>query len=169
VVDETFNGNVTTLHSTMESIETEVLGADVVIGAVLVAGASAPKLVTRKMLRDMKRGAVLVDVSIDQGGCFETSHPTTHADPTFEVDGIIHYCVANMPGAVPVTSAQALNNATLPFVIKLAEKGLAAFDRDPHLAAGLNVKAGRIMHASVAASLGFDGGPLGKVLPVAAE
>ena len=106
-----------------KSIETEVLGADVVIGAVLVAGASAPKLVTRDMLPRMKRGAVLVDVSIDQGGCFETSRPTTHADPTFEVDGIIHYCVANMPGAVPVTSAQALNNATLPFVIKLADRG----------------------------------------------
>jgi alanine dehydrogenase len=144
-----------------------VLAADVVIGAVLVAGASAPKLVRRDMLKHMKRGAVLVDVSIDQGGCFETSHPTTHADPTFEVDGIIHYCVANMPGAVPVTSAQALNNATLPFVIKLADKGLAAFDRDPHLAAGLNVRDGRIMHSAVAASLGFDS--MGKALPVAAE
>jgi len=108
------------------------------------------------MLARMKRGAVLVDVAIDQGGCFETSRPTTHADPTFEVDGIVHYCVANMPGAVPVTSAQALNNATLPFVIKLADKGLAAFDHDPHLAAGLNVHKGRIMHAVVAASLGFD-------------
>jgi alanine dehydrogenase len=125
--------------------------------------------VRRDMLRHMKRGAVLVDVSIDQGGCFETSHPTTHADPTFEVDGIIHYCVANMPGAVPVTSAQALNNATLPFVLKLADKGLAAFDRDPHLAAGLNVRDGRIMHSAVAASLGFDGGSLGNALPVAAE
>src|SRR6185312_9985240 len=103
----------------------EVLDADVVIGAVLVAGASAPKLVTRAMLKEMKEGAVLVDVAIDQGGCFETSRATTHAHPTFEIDGIIHYCVANMPGAVPVTSAQALNNATLPFVIKLADKGLA--------------------------------------------
>ena len=155
-LDELFEGRVKTLASTMDSVETEVLGADAVIGAVLVAGASAPKLVTRAMLKHMKRGAVLVDVSIDQGGCFETSKPTTHAEPTFEVDGIIHYCVANMPGAVPVTSAQALNNATLPFVIKLAERGLAAFDRDPHLAAGLNVKGGRIMHASVAMSLGFD-------------
>jgi alanine dehydrogenase len=104
----------------------------------------------------MKRGAVLVDVAIDQGGCFETSRPTTHAHPTFEVDGVIHYCVTNMPGVVPVTSAQALNNATLPFVIKLADKGLAAFDRDPHLAAGLNVKGGRITHPAAAASLGFD-------------
>jgi alanine dehydrogenase len=155
-LDELFEGRVRTLASTIETIENEVLAADVVIGAVLVAGASAPKLVTRAMLKDMKKGAVLVDVSIDQGGCFETSKPTTHARPTFEVDGIIHYCVANMPGAVPVTSAQALNNATLPFVIKLAEKGLAAFDRDPHIAAGLNVKDGRIAHAAVAASLGFD-------------
>lgn len=168
-LDELFEGRVRTLASTMEIVETEVLGADVVVGAVLVAGASAPKLVRRDMLRHMKRGAVLVDVSIDQGGCFETSRPTTHADPTFEVDGIIHYCVANMPGAVPVTSAQALNNATLPFVIKLADKGLAAFDCDPHLAAGLNVRKGRIMHAAVAASLGFDGGSMGKVFPVAAE
>jgi alanine dehydrogenase len=112
---------------------------------------------------------VLVDVSIDQGGCFETSRPTTHADPTFEVDGIIHYCVANMPGAVPVTSAQALNNATLPFVIKLANKGVAAFDDDKHLSAGLNVRNGRIMHPAVAASLGFDGAPKGNVRLVAAE
>jgi alanine dehydrogenase len=168
-LDELFEGRVRTLASTMEIIETEVLGADVVIGAVLVAGASAPKLVRRDMLARMKRGAVLVDVSIDQGGCFETSRPTTHADPTFEIDGIIHYCVANMPGAVPVTSAQALNNATLPFVIKLADNGLAAFDRDPHLAAGLNVRDGKIMHAAVAASLGFDRGPRGKVRLVAAE
>ncbi|MFT3731384.1 MAG: alanine dehydrogenase [Hyphomicrobium sp.] len=155
-LDELFEGRVKTLASTMETIENEVLAADVVIGAVLVAGASAPKLVSRAMLKDMKKGAVLVDVAIDQGGCFETSKPTTHAHPTYEVDGIIHYCVANMPGAVPLTSAQALNNATLPFVMKLADKGLAAFDRDPHLAAGLNVKEGRITHSAVAASLGFD-------------
>ncbi len=167
-LDELFEGRVRTLASTMDSIETEVFGADVVIGAVLVAGASAPKLVSRDMLSHMKRGSVLVDVSIDQGGCFETSRPTTHADPTFEVDGIIHYCVANMPGAVPVTSAQALNNATLPFVIKLADRGLAALDDDPHLAAGLNVRNGRIVHPAVAASLGFDGGSTGKVRLVAA-
>jgi len=168
-LDELFEGRVRTLASTMETVENEVLAADVVVGAVLVAGASAPKLVTRDMLGRMKKGAVLVDVSIDQGGCFETSKPTTHADPTFEIDGIIHYCVANMPGAVPMTSAQALNNATLPFVMKLADKGLAAFDRDPHLAAGLNVKDGRIMHQVVAASLGFDRIGGGKVLPLAAE
>jgi alanine dehydrogenase len=161
-----FEGRVRTLASTMDIIETEVLAADVVVGAVLVAGASAPKLVTRDMLAHMKRGAVLVDVSIDQGGCFETSRPTTHDNPTFAVDGIIHYCVANMPGAVPVTSAQALNNATLPFVIKLANEGLAAFDCDKHLAAGLNVRDGRIMHAAVAGSLGFETAT--KVLPAAA-
>jgi len=160
---------VRTLASTIETIENEVVTADVVIGAALVPGASAPKLVTRAMLKEMKKGAVLVDVSIDQGGCFETSKPTTHARPTFEVDGIIHYCVANMPGAVPVTSARALNNATLPFVMKLAEKGLAAFDRDPHLAAGLNVKDGRIMHQAVAASLGFDGLDETRSFRIAAE
>jgi alanine dehydrogenase len=168
-LDELFEGRVRTLVSTMETIENEVLAADVVVGAVLIAGASAPKLVSRAMLKDMKKGAVLVDVAIDQGGCFETSKPTTHAHPTFEVDGIIHYCVANMPGAVPVTSAQALNNATLPFVIKLAEKGLAAFDHDPHLAAGLNVKAGRITHTAVAASLGFDSIANSRNLRIAAE
>ncbi|RUO97907.1 alanine dehydrogenase [Hyphomicrobium sp.] len=168
-LDELFEGRVRTLASTMDTIENEVLAADVVVGAVLVAGASAPKLVTRAMLKDMKKGAVLVDVSIDQGGCFETSKPTTHAHPTFEVDGVIHYCVANMPGAVPVTSAQALNNATLPFVLKLADKGLAAFDRDPHLAAGLNVKGGRITHAAVAASLGFDSLEGSKNARIAAE
>ncbi len=131
-LDELFEGRARTLAATLEATETEVLAADVVVGAVLVAGASAPKLVTRDMLKRMKRGAVLVDVSIDQGGCFETSHPTTHASPTFEVDGIIHYCVANMPGCVPTSSAQALNNATLPFVIKLAEQGLArAGQRSP--------------------------------------
>jgi len=168
-LDELFEGRVRTLASTMDSIETEVLGADVVIGAVLVAGASAPKLVSREMLKHMKRGAVLVDVSIDQGGCFETSRPTTHANPTYEVDGIIHYCVANMPGAVPVTSSQALNNATLPFVIKLADKGLAALDEDKHLAAGLNVRSRQIVHPAVAASLGFDGSDKRKVRLVAAE
>jgi len=159
-LDELFEGRVRTLASTLDTIETEVFGADVVVGAVLVTGASAPKLVSRGMLKQMKRGAVLVDVSIDQGGCFATSRPTTHANPTFEVDGIIHYCVANMPGCVPVSSAQALNNATLPFVLKLAEKGLAAIERDRHLAAGVNVRAGRITHPAVAASLGFDGAPV---------
>ena len=115
-------------------MEHEVFAADVVIGAVLVPGASAPKLVTREMLKSMQKGAVLVDVAIDQGGCFETSHPTTHAEPTYEVDGIIHYCVANMPGAVPLTSSHALNNATLPFGLALANLGFAAVTQNPHLA-----------------------------------
>lgn len=155
-LDELFQGRARTLASTLESIEMEVLTADVVVGAVLVAGASAPKLVSRDMLTRMKRGAVLVDVSIDQGGCFETSRPTTHAEPTYEVEGIVHYCVANMPGSVPVTSAQALNNATLPFVMDLADRGLKALGSNPHLAAGLNVAEGRIVHPAVAASLRFD-------------
>lgn len=168
-LDELFEGRVRTLASTLDTIETEVLAADAVIGAVLIPGASAPKLVTKAMLADMKKGAVLVDVAIDQGGCFETSRPTTHANPTYEVDGVIHYCVANMPGAVPMTSAQALNNATLPFVLKLADKGLAALEDDKHLAAGLNVRAGRITHAAVAASLGFDRLDGGRAYAVAAE
>jgi alanine dehydrogenase len=120
-----------------------------------VPGASAPKLVTRKMLRSMQPGAVIVDVAIDQGGCFETSRPTTHADPTYEVDGIIHYCVANMPGAVPLTSSQALNNATLPFGLAIANQGFAAITQDPHLRAGLNVHRGRITNKAVAESLGL--------------
>ena len=139
-----FSGRVRTRFSTIEAVEEEVFAADVVIGAVLVPGASAPKLVTRAMLKSMQRGAVLVDVAIDQGGCFETSHATTHADPTYEVDGVVHYCVANMPGAVPVTSSQALNNATLPFGLALANKGFAAVLEDPHLRNGLNVHRGRI-------------------------
>jgi alanine dehydrogenase len=120
---------------------------------VLVPGAAAPKLVTRAMLATMKPGAVLVDVAIDQGGCFETSHATTHEDPTFVVDGIVHYCVANMPGAVPLTSSEALNNATLPFGLALADHGLAALGRDPHLRNGLNVHAGRITYGAVAEAL----------------
>ncbi|HVZ04977.1 alanine dehydrogenase [Hyphomicrobium sp.] len=168
-LDELFQGRVTTLASTMDIIEHEVLASGVVIGAALVPGASAPKLVTRAMLKHMKKGAVLVDVAIDQGGCFETSKPTTHAHPTFEIDGVVHYCVANMPGAVPVTSAQALNNATLPFVIQLADKGLAALDHNPHLAAGLNVKDGRIAHQAVARSLGFDTLDGARSFQVAAE
>ena len=117
---------------------------------------TAPKLVTRPMLSTMKKGAVLVDVAIDQGGCFETSRPTTHLDPTFIVDGIVHYCVANMPGAVPLTSSAALNNATLPFGLALADRGLAAITADPHLRNGLNVHAGRITHRAVAESLNLD-------------
>ena len=137
-----------------------MFAADVVFGAGLVPGASAPKLVTRAMLKSMRPGAVLVDVAIDQGGCFETSHPTTHSDPTYEVDGIVHYCVANMPGAVPVTSSQALNNATLPFGLMLANKGFAAVLENPHLRDGLNVYRGRITNRAVAESLGLDFSPV---------
>src|SRR5580704_795185 len=159
-LDELFQGRVRTRFPTTEAIEQEVFAADAVIGAVLVPGASAPKLVTRQMLKSMQQGSVLVDVAIDQGGCFETSHPTTHADPTYVVDGIIHYCVANMPGAVPLTSSQALNNATLPFGLALARDGLKAVRQDPHLAAGLNVHRGRITNKAVADSLGLACQPI---------
>ena len=131
-----------------------MLKADVVIGAVLTAGASAPKLVRREHLKKMKPGSVLVDVSIDQGGCFETSKPTTHADPTYTVDGVVHYCVANMPGAAPRTSSEALGNATLPFGLKLAAKGLDALKDNVHLARGLNVLAGELTYPAVAEALG---------------
>jgi alanine dehydrogenase len=155
-LDELFAGRVRTRFSTIEAIEQEVFVADAVVGAVLVPGASAPKLITRNMLKSMQPGAVMVDVAIDQGGCFETSHPTTHADPTFVVDGIIHYCVANMPGAVPLTSSQALNHATLPFGLALANHGFAAVAQNPHLRAGLNVHHGRITNKAVADSLGLS-------------
>ncbi|QOZ23670.1 MULTISPECIES: alanine dehydrogenase [Bradyrhizobium] len=159
-LDELFEGRVRTRFSTIESVEEEVFAADVVIGAVLVPGASAPKLVRRSMLSSMRKRAVIVDVAIDQGGCFETSHPTTHADPTYEVDGIIHYCVANMPGAVPLTSSQALNNATLPFGLALANKGFSAVLESPHLRAGLNVHRGRLTYKAVAESLGLPFSPI---------
>ncbi len=152
-LDDLFGGRVRTRFSTLHAIEEEIMAADVVIGAVLIPGAAAPRLVSRAQLAQMKRGAVLVDVAIDQGGCFETSRPTTHAEPTFEVDGVIHYCVANMPGAVPLTSSYALNNATLPFGLALAAKGLDAIRGDRHLADGLNLHRGQITNAPVAASL----------------
>jgi alanine dehydrogenase len=155
-LDDIFNGRVHTRYSTVEALEEECFSADVVIGAVLIPGATAPKLVTREMLSGMKKGAVLVDVAIDQGGCFETSHATTHADPTFVIDGIIHYCVANMPGAVPVTSAHALNNATLHYGLQLADKGLKALVDDQHLRNGLNVHRGRITNRAVADALGYE-------------
>ena len=154
-LDELFQGRARTRFSSLDTIEEEVFAADVVIGAVLVPGASAPKLVTRDMLKNMKRGAVIVDVAIDQGGCFETSHATTHANPTYDVDGVIHYCVANMPGSVPLTSSHALNNATLPFGLALARDGVRAVLAEPHLRAGLNVHRGKITHAAVAQSLGL--------------
>jgi alanine dehydrogenase len=159
-LDELFQGRARTRFSTSEALEHEVFAADAVIGAVLVPGASAPKLVTREMLKSMQNGAVLVDVAIDQGGCFETSHPTTHADPTYEVEGIIHYCVANMPGAVPLTSSHALNNATLPFGLAIAKDGLGAITQNPHLRAGLNIHRGRITNKAVAESLGLSCTPV---------
>jgi len=156
-----FGAAIQTAYSTTETIEQLVKDADLVVGAVLVAGAAAPKLVTRAMVKGMKPGAVLVDIAIDQGGCFETSRPTTHADPTFVVDGVIHYCVANMPGAVPRTSTLALTNATLPYARALADLGWReAFKRDPGLAAGLNVHAGGITHEVVARALGLKAKPL---------
>jgi len=155
-LDDIFGGRVRTRYATVEAVEEECLAADVVVGAVLIPGAAAPKLVGREMLAEMKKGAVLVDVAIDQGGCFETSRPTTHAEPTYEVDGIVHYCVANMPGAVPVTSAQALNNATLHYGLMLADRGLRALADDPHLMDGLNVHRGRITNRAVAEALGYE-------------
>ncbi|RTL58161.1 MAG: alanine dehydrogenase [Rhodocyclaceae bacterium] len=153
-LDSLFGNRIRSGHAVSGAIEAQVLGADLIVGAVLIPGAATPKLVPREWLARMKPGSVLVDVSIDQGGCFETSRPTTHADPTFVVDGIIHYCVSNMPGAVARTSAFALNNATLPFVLALAGKGSQqAMADDPHLAAGLNVHEGRIIHPAVAAAL----------------
>jgi alanine dehydrogenase len=149
-----FGSALQTAYSTTQAIERLVAEADLVIGAVLVVGATAPKLVSRAMIKKMKTGAVLVDISIDQGGCFETSRPTTHDNPTFVVDGVIHYCVANMPGAVPRTSTYALTNATLPYVRALADYGWReALRRDPGLAGGLNVDAGQITHAVVAQAL----------------
>lgn len=153
-LDDIFMGRVLTRYSTLDAVEDEILKADVVIGAVLTAGAAAPKLVRREHLSRMKPGSVLVDVSIDQGGCFETSHPTTHAEPTYTVDGVVHYCVANMPGAAPRTSSEALGNATLPFGLALADHGLRALERDPHLARGLNVLKGELTHPAVAEALG---------------
>jgi alanine dehydrogenase len=154
-LDELFAGRAKTLYATLDATEAAVLEADLVVGAVLVPGAAAPKLIKRAQLSRMKPGAVIVDVAIDQGGCFETSRATTHAEPTYEVDGIVHYCVANMPGAVPRTSTFALNNATLPFTLALAGKGWQRACRDDaHLAAGLTVHDGAIVHEAVARGLG---------------
>lgn len=151
-----FGRPLNTVFSTREAVERHCLTADLVIGGVLIPGAATPKLVSAEVVRRMKPGSVVVDVAIDQGGCFETSRPTTHDEPTYVVDGVIHYCVANMPGAVPRTSTVALNNATLPFVLALADKGYRrALREDPHLLAGLNVHDGHITHAAVAGSLGL--------------
>jgi alanine dehydrogenase len=153
-LDLQFGSKIVTIYSTTDAIERHVLTADLVIGAVLVPGASAPRLVTKSMLKNMRPGSVMVDVSIDQGGCFETSRPTTHQDPTYIVDGVVHYCVSNMPGAVPRTSTFALNNATLPFVLALANKGYRkALLDDLHLMNGLNVYRGKFTHQAVAEAL----------------
>jgi alanine dehydrogenase len=152
-----FGRPLNTVFSTRDAVEHHCRAADLVIGGVLIPGASAPKLVTRDIVRQMKPGSVIVDVAIDQGGCVETSRPTTHDDPVFMVDDVIHYCVANMPGGVPRTSTYALNNATLPFVLELAAKGLdRALSENPHLRAGLNVHKGQITHPAVAQSLGYS-------------
>jgi alanine dehydrogenase len=155
-LDLQFGPRATTLFATTAAIEQAVLTADLVIGAVLVPGAAAPKLVTREMVQRMRPGSVLVDIAIDQGGCFETSRPTTHSDPTYVDEGVVHYCVTNMPGAVARTSTYALTNATLPFVLALAGKGWRqAMRDDPHLAEGLNIDAGRVTHLAVAEALGL--------------
>jgi alanine dehydrogenase len=156
-LDTLFGGRMKTLYSTREAIERHALEADLVIGAVLIPGASAPKLISADQVRRMKPGSVLVDVAIDQGGCFETSRPTTHEDPCYIVDGVVHYCVANMPGGVARTSTQALTNATLPYVMALAAKGpRLAMEEDRYLRDGLNVHAGHITHPAVAEALGLD-------------
>ena len=156
-LDDVFMGKLTTQYSSTAAVADLLTTADMVIGAVLIPGAAAPRLVSRAQLSTMLPGAVLVDVAIDQGGCFETSRPTTHQDPIYEVDGIVHYCVANMPGAVARTSTQALGNATLPFVVALADKGWRqALTDDPHLRAGLAVHEGRLTSPPVGAALGID-------------
>lgn len=156
-IDEIYGGRVRTEYSTRHAIDMLMPEADLVVGSVLIPGAAAPKLVTAEHVRSMRTGAVLVDISIDQGGCFETSRPTTHAEPTYLVDDVVHYCVTNMPGAVPRTSTFALTNVTLPFVRSIANHGWReALKRDPHLAEGLNVHAGTVNHEAVARDLGYD-------------
>lgn len=164
-LDMLFGGRMQTIYSTNDAVEEYVTQADLVIGAVLVPGANAPKLVNRPMLSKMRKGSVVVDVAIDQGGCFETSMPTTHADPIYIVDDVVHYCVANMPGGVARTSTFALNNVTLPFTVALADKGWrAALSDDPHLRNGLNVAHGDITHQAVAEALGANYTPAEKAI-----
>ena len=168
-LEEILSGRVTLLMSSSLQIEASVADADLVIGAVLIPGALAPKLVTREMIGGMKSGAVVVDVAIDQGGCFETSHATTHSEPVYVVDDVTHYCVANMPGAVPVTSTRALTNATLPYVEAIADHGLrGAVALDPSLAKGVNVLEGRVTYEAVAEAHGLEYTPLEDVLPLSA-
>jgi len=164
-LDALYGNRINTLQASAQAIEDAVLDAELVIGSALVAGATAPKLVSRALVSRMKKGAVVVDVAIDQGGCFETSHPTTHADPTFVVDGVVHYCVANMPGNVARTSTFALNNATLPHALALAGKGWQqAMQDDVHLRNGLNVANGHVTHEAVARQLGYDYVPAEQLL-----
>jgi alanine dehydrogenase len=163
-LDIAMSGTVSTVYSSTLAIEEMLPRADLVIGAVLIHGARAPRVVRREQLKLMKRGAVLVDVSIDQGGSFETSRPTTHSDPTYEVEGVLHYCVANMPGAVPITSTYALTNATLPYVLALAGQGLGAVARDPGLRLGVNVAGGHVTHAAVAQSLDIPFTPVDEAI-----
>jgi alanine dehydrogenase len=168
-LEEILSGRVTLMMSSSLQIQESVADADAVIGAVLIPGALAPKLVTEDMVRGMKAGAVIADVAIDQGGCFETSRATTHADPVYEVDGVIHYCVANMPGAVPITSTKALTNATLPYVLAIADNGLRdAVANDPALAKGVNVLDGKITYEAVADAHDLEFTPLEDVLPLSA-
>jgi alanine dehydrogenase len=167
-LEEVLGGRVSLLMSSGLQIEESVADADVVIGAVLIPGALAPKLVTREMVGGMKPGSVVADVAIDQGGCFETSRPTTHSEPVYVIDGVIHYCVANMPGAVPITATKALTNATLPYVEAIADHGLAeAVARDPSLARGVNVLNGKVTYEAVADAHGLEYAPLEDVLPLA--
>jgi alanine dehydrogenase len=166
-LEEVLGSRVTLLMSSALQIEESVGEADLVVGAVLIPGALAPKLITREMIAEMKEGSVVADVAIDQGGCVETSHPTTHSEPVFVVDGVIHYCVANMPGAVPITSTKALTNATLPYVEEIADYGLReAIVRDPALARGVNVLDGRVTYEAVAAAHGLEHASLEDVLPL---
>ena len=156
-LDELFKGRVRCVYSTAQAVSDYCIDADLVIGAVLIPGAEAPKLLTREMISQMREGSVVVDVAIDQGGCFETSKATTHADPTYIIDGVVHYCVANMPGGVARTSTMALNNATLPFALALANKGLKqALLDDAHLMNGLNVYQGQVTYQAVSEALGYD-------------
>jgi alanine dehydrogenase len=166
-LEEILSGRVELVMSSALEVERAVLDADVVIGAVLIPGAKAPKLVSAEMVKEMKRGAVLCDVSIDQGGCFETSHPTTHSDPVYVVDDIQHYCVSNMPGAVPITSTVALTNVTLPYIEAIADLGVReAIAADPALALGVNVIDGKVTYEAVAEAHGFEATPLSNVLPL---
>jgi alanine dehydrogenase len=168
-LEEVLSGRVSLVMSSTLQIEESLRDADVVIGAVLIPGAVAPKLVTREMIAGMKDGSVLADVAIDQGGCTETSRPTTHSEPVYTVEGVTHYCVANMPGAVPITSTKALTNATLPYVEAIADFGLAeAVARDPDLARGVNVVDGKVTYEAVADAHGLDYQPLEEVLPLSA-